>query len=85
MKRMLLEGFAACCLILAVGTAGAQERNMARLTLDDTTYVNILLGLHGEDGDFQEKDILMPESMARGSLDATSRRKLGRVSKRVFA
>lgn len=53
---------------------------MARLTLDDTTYVSVLLGIHGENGDFQEKDIFMPESVARGSMDATSQRELGRVS-----
>jgi len=64
--------------ILLALTAGAQERNMARLVLSDTSYVDVVLGVHGENGDFQEKDIFMPESMLRGTLDATSQRTLDR-------
>ena len=53
----------ALCLLPLSRPAFAQElvtRNMARLTLEDSTYVNVLLGVHGENGDFQEKDIYMP-------------------------
>ena len=55
-------------------------RNMARLVLDDSTYVHVLMGVHGENGDFEEKDIFMPESMLRGTMDAYSRQTLDKVS-----
>lgn len=76
--RILLCGLAALPGILG-RTAAGQERNMARLTLSDTTFTVVTLGLHGENGDFQEKDIFMPEAMLRGTLDAFSRRNLDRV------
>ena len=65
------------CLLLAV-TAGAQERNMARLTQSDTSYVEVSMGLSGETG--RLKDIYTPETLVEGTLDASSQRKLGRVS-----
>lgn len=79
MRRTVLTLLFAACLLAAAAPAGAQERNMARMTLDDSTYVHVLLGLHGETGDFQEKDIFMPEAMARGTMDAVSRRVLDKV------
>ena len=51
---------------------------MARLTLLDTTYVDVSMGVHGETGAL--KDVYMPESLVRGVLEAESRRKLEKVS-----
>ena len=64
--------------MLCVATAGAQERNMARLTLSDTAYVDVSISLGGEAG--RMKDIYTLETLIRGDLDASSRRRLGRVS-----
>ena len=82
MKKLQLTVLLALCLLPLSRPAFAQElvtRNMARLTLEDSTYVNVLLGVHGENGDFQEKDIYMPEAMLCGTMDATSRQTLGKV------
>ena len=82
MKKLHLTVLLALCLLPLSRPAFAQElvtRNMARLTLEDSTYVNVLLGVHGENGDFQEKDIYMPEAMLCGTMDATSRQALGKV------
>ena len=65
------------CLLLAV-TAGAQEHNMARLTQSDTSYVDVSMGLSGETG--RLKDVYDPDKLVAGTLDARSRRKLGRVN-----
>ena len=76
---MILGG---CLLCLAVPRPAvlAQETNMARLALSDTTYTTILTGIHTESGDFQEKDIFMPESMVKGTFDAASRQIVGCTS-----
>ena len=71
-----------CWLLVLTGcllavAAGAQERNMARLTLSDTTYVDVAMGLRGEAGAF--KDLYAPETRLQGVLDATSQRRLDRV------
>ena len=58
--------------------AGAQERNAARLVLEDTTYVDVALGVNGATG--RLRDVYMPVSSLQGTLDASSRRKLGKVS-----
>ena len=65
------------CLLLVV-TAGAQEHNMARLTQSDTSYVDVSMGLSGETG--RLKDVYEPDKLVAGTLDARSRRKLGRVN-----
>ena len=79
MKRF---SFLVCAVLLAVfgpaGRAGAQERNAARLTQEDTTYVDVSLGLSGQRGAL--KDIFAPEQGLLGTLDASSRQKLGNVS-----
>lgn len=58
--------------------AGAQDRNAARLVLEDTTYVDVALGVNGATG--RLRDVYMPASSLQGTLDASSRRKLGKVS-----
>ena len=81
MRKLFLTVLTALCLLPACWLAQAQdvERNMARLTLGDSTFVNVLLGVEGENGTLEEKDIFMPEALLRGTLDATSRQRLGRV------
>ena len=81
MKKTILRVLTALCLLPAAWSLRAQDpdRNMARLTLDDSTYVHVLLGVHGENGDFEEKDIFMPESTLRGTMDAYSRKVLDKV------
>ena len=70
-----------CAVLLAVfgtaGLSGAQERNAARLVLEDTTFVDVSLGVVGETGVL--KDVFAPDWQAGGALDASSRRKLGQV------
>ena len=61
-----------------VVVAGAQERNAARLVLADTSYVDLTLGVGGGTG--RLRDVFTPASMIQGSLDASARKKLGRVS-----
>ena len=83
MKKTVWTVWVVFSLLLAGWPARAQvpepERNMARLVLDDSTYVQVRLGVHGENGDFQEKDIFMPEAMLRGTMDAFSRQVLDKV------
>ena len=50
---------------------------MARLVLEDTTYVEVALGVAGETGAL--KDIFAPKALVAGTLDATARRQVGRV------
>ena len=85
MKKVLIILGIALFQLLAGWPVRAQvpvpepARNMARLVLDDSTYVHVLMGVHGENGDFEEKDIFMPESMLRGTMDAYSRQTLDKV------
>ena len=64
-------------MMLSLAT-GAQERNAARLVLTDTSYVDVSLGVSGETG--RLRDVYMPASALEGTLDASSRQKLGKVS-----
>ena len=64
-------------MMLSLAT-GAQERNAARLVLTDTSYVDVSLGVSGETG--RLRDVYMPASALQGTLDASSRQKLGKVS-----
>ena len=66
------------CLLLLAFMAGAQERNVARLVLADTSYVDLSLGVGGEAGRLH--DVYVPASKLNGALDVSSRHKLGRVS-----
>ena len=75
MKRSILLGL---LIILTAVVAGAQERNMARLVLEDTTFVEVSLGMKGEAG--RMKDIFEAEQQVCGVLDASSRRRLGAAS-----
>ena len=68
---------ALACLVLALSAASAQEANMARLALSDSVYTRVVVGLHGADGDARAKDLFTPEARVQGSLDATSRQKVG--------
>ena len=85
MKKVLIILGIALFQLLAGWPVRAQvpvpepARNMARLVLEDSTYVHVLMGVHGENGDFEEKDIFMPESMLRGTMDAYSRQTLDKV------
>lgn len=85
MKKIMIIIGIALYQLLAGWPARAQvpvpepARNMARLVLEDSTYVHVLMGVHGENGDFEEKDIFMPESMLRGTMDAYSRQTLDKV------
>ena len=63
---------------LLVWSAAAQEHNMARLVLEDTTYVDVSLGVAGATGDL--KDIFDPASKLGGALTAESQRTLSSVS-----
>ena len=73
MRKLMIIG------LLAMATvAAAQERNAARLVLDDTTFVDVRLGLSGATG--RLKDVFTPEQTVGGVLDATSRRKLGKAN-----
>lgn len=78
MKRMIFVGLcalaAACCASL---TVAAQERNMARLVDEDTTFVDVSLGLSGATG--QLKDIYAPQTVLGGGLTASSRRRVDDV------
>ena len=51
---------------------------MARLVLEDTTYVDVALGVVGRTGAL--RDVYDPASSVEGALTATSQRKLGKVS-----
>ena len=77
MKRFLTIGWTVLALAAAFA-AGAQERNMARLTLADTAYVDVSMGLRGEAGPM--KDIFAPEQLVQGVLDVVSQRRLDKVS-----
>ena len=78
-RRYLLRLVTLCfLLVLSASRAGGQERNMSLLTQSDTTYADVSMGFRGETG--RLKDIYSPEAEIRGVLEATSRRKLGRVS-----
>ncbi len=70
--------FLVLILPLSVISSGAQERNAARLVLEDTTYVDVRLGVSGATG--RLKDVFTPERTIGGVLEAASRRKLGKVS-----
>ena len=74
MKKVL---FIAGMLLAAAFSAAAQEVNAARLVLEDTTYVAVELGLAGEIGDM--KDVFEPDQRLKGTLEASSRRTLGKV------
>ena len=74
MKKVL---FIAGMLLAAAFSAAAQEVNAARLVLEDTTYVAVELGLAGEIGDM--KDVFDPDQRLKGTLEASSRRTLGKV------
>ncbi len=65
-------------VLLLTGTAWAQERNMARLSCSDSTFVDVSLGVGGATGTL--KDIFAPKQTVCGGLDAVSRRKLDKVS-----
>lgn len=73
MKKTLILGL----LMLMASVAGAQERNAARLMLEDTSYVDVSLGVVGAMG--RMRDIFEPEAFITGRLSASSRRTLGRV------
>lgn len=68
-----------CVVLPAVfgtaGRAGAQERNAARLTQEDTTYVDVSMGLAGQAGAL--KDLFELDWQAGGALEAQARRTLG--------
>ena len=64
--------------VLMFWASGAQERNMARLGLVDTSFVDVSMGMEMETGSL--KDLYAPETLVRGVLDATSRQKIGQVS-----
>lgn len=51
---------------------------MARLTLADTAYVDVSMGLRGETGPM--KDLYAPEQLVQGALDVVSERRLDKVS-----
>lgn len=74
MKKLTIIGL----LMMLSLAAGAQERNAARLVLEDTTYVDVALGVNGATG--RLRDVFMPASSLQGTLDASSRHKLGKVS-----
>ena len=73
MKRIFI-----IVLTLLSFLAGAQERNAARLVLADSSYVDVALGVNGAAG--RMHDVYAPASLLQGTLDASSRQKLGRVS-----
>lgn len=73
MRKMLILGL----LMLLASGAGAQERNAARLMLEDTSYVDVSLGVAGAIG--RMHDIFEPEASVSGKLSASSRHTLGRV------
>ncbi len=74
MKKLIIIG-----ILMMLGLAsGAQERNAARLVLADTSYVDVSLGVGGETGRLH--DVYVPASEILGTLDASSRHKLGKVS-----
>ena len=64
--------------LFVVFSAGAQERNAARLVRTDSSYVDVALGVNGAAG--RMHDVYAPASLLQGTLDASSRQKLGRVS-----
>ena len=72
-KRVLIV--LGCLMAL---TLAAQEKNMARLVLEDTSYVDVSLGMAGQRGDL--KDIYDPSSTLGGALSASARHKLSSVS-----
>ena len=73
MKRIVI-----IVLALLSFSAGAQERNAARLVLADTSYVDVTLGVNGATG--RMHDVYVPESLLGGTLGASAQHKLGRVS-----
>lgn len=77
-RFVFLTGLAVLLALSSAASAGAQERNMARLVLEDTTYVDVSMGLQGQTG--RLRDIFDPEQVLAGALEASSRRKLGAVS-----
>ncbi len=74
MKRVLIT---LGMLLLAAFGATAQEVNAARLALEDTTYINVELGLLGETGVL--KDVFTPDQRVMGTLEASSQRTVGKV------
>ena len=81
MKRLMIIGLLAVLGAVGVGAvapAAAQERNASRLVLEDTTYVDVSMGVAAAAGELH--DVFEPLRQLGGTLDASSRRKLGDVS-----
>ncbi|MCR5709590.1 MAG: hypothetical protein K6G79_03805 [Bacteroidales bacterium] len=76
--RLTIIGLAAL-LAAAVSPAYGQERNMSRMVRSYDSYLKVGMGVHGEGGDYSEKDIFMPESTISGRLDAVSQRLVDNV------
>ncbi len=77
-RPIFLTALAVLLAVFSAVSAGAQESNMARLVLEDTTYVDVSMGVQGQTG--RLRDVFDPEQVLAGVLEASSRRKLGAVS-----